>query len=124
MGRSVAARDRPTPSIALVMNVADWKGIWLVHSLAEAGLGVAIHFTANRQAVDWLVQDIWDRGGRVCALDGAGANETDREALLSAARSILGHVHVIIDASTMRRDAHAAPAPVTTASRTVRPRRP
>ena len=98
---AVFARPSPPPlSVALVMNVADWQGLALVRSLAEAGVGVAIHFTARRRAVDLLVEDIWDGGGRVCALDGAGANATDREALLGAARSILGDVHVIVDAST------------------------
>lgn len=97
----VTAGLSPSPlSVALVLNVADWKGLALVRSLAEAGVGVAIHFTAHRQAVASLVEDIWDRGGRVCALDGVDADEADREALLGAARSILGDVHMVVDASS------------------------
>ena len=98
-GVVVARYDAMTPSVALVLNVADWRGLALVRSLADAGVGVAIHFTAHRQAVDSLVEDIWDRGGRICALEGDRWREADREALLGAARSTLGEVHMIVDAS-------------------------
>ena len=95
----VARRTDPmAPSNALVMNVADRRGVQLVRSLAEAGVGVAIHFIARRQAIMSLVEDIWDRGGRVCAFDGE-ATDTDQETLLGETRSTLGEVQMVVDAS-------------------------
>ncbi|WP_299174743.1 hypothetical protein [uncultured Brevundimonas sp.] len=104
MGAAVTAtHPAPNVPVALVLNVADGKGLALVRSLAEAGVGVAIHFTARRRAVASLVEDIWDRGGRVCALDGSSADEADRNQLLGAARLTLGDVHLVVDASTVGR---------------------
>lgn len=101
MNRPVPVQTDPMfPSTALVMNVANGRGVELVRALAEAGVGVAIHFIANRQAVVSLVADIWDQGGRVCALDGREAGPADREALLGEARRTLGDVQMVVDASS------------------------
>lgn len=86
-------------SVALVMNVADRRGVELARALAEAGIGVAIHFLARRPAIVALVAEIWDRGGRVCALDGRDAALADRETLLGEVRLSLGDVQMVVDAS-------------------------
>lgn len=110
MNRPVPVQAEPLlPSIALVMNVADRRGVELVRALAATGVGVAVHFLAQREAILSLVEHIWDRGGRVCAFDGREAGLADREALLGEVRSALGDVQMVLDASRRSASREACP---------------
>ena len=101
MDELLATRGRPAPPppIALVMNVEDRRGVELVRSLARAGVGVAVHFTVHRQAIDLLVEEIWDQGGRIRAFDGRDPKGARLATLLQKIQAISGDVPVVIDAS-------------------------
>ena len=94
------------------MNVADWRGVELVRSLAESGVAVAVHFPAHRKAIASLVEHIWDSGGRICAFDATGGERADHQTFLQEARLALGDVQMVVDAS--RRSNVQGPRPAGT----------
>lgn len=85
---------------ALVINVSDARGLDLVRTLAELGVGVVVHFTAHRRPVNQLIRDIWDGGGWVRAFDGSESGGGQGEGSLEAAWSTFGGGQLVFDASS------------------------
>ncbi|MBF0623780.1 MAG: SDR family oxidoreductase [Magnetococcales bacterium] len=70
-------------------------------ALAEAGVGVAVHFGRSREAADAVCRQIRDRGGRALVLQADLADPGQCASLIPRAAAVLGPLAILVNCAAI-----------------------